>query len=223
MSRAPDLRSRPPDVAAARLGAAALLAWLSLSATAITQGPSVLSIDAARSRVTIDVGRTGMFGFAGHNHEVIAPVVHGKVTYDPADWQRSAVSLECEATALKVTDKGDPPSDVPKVQNVMLSEEVLDAKRFPSVTFVSRRVSPAGTTADGMTLLIDGDITLHGRARPLTVRVTGTPDADGLVVRGSFPLKQTDFGIQPVTAAGGTVRVKDEVQVQFVLKARRTS
>jgi hypothetical protein len=32
-------------------------------------------------------------------------------------------------------------------------------------------------------------------------------------------LKQTDFGMVPVTAAGGTIRVKNELDIQFVLKA----
>jgi hypothetical protein len=41
-----------------------------------------------------------------------------------------------------------------------------------------------------------------------------------LTARGSFSLKQSDFGMVPVTAAGGTVRVEDEVDVQFVLRAR---
>jgi hypothetical protein len=31
-------------------------------------------------------------------------------------------------------------------------------------------------------------------------------------------LKQTDFGMVPVTAAGGTIRVKDELDIQFVLR-----
>jgi hypothetical protein len=44
-----------------------------------------------------------------------------------------------------------------------------------------------------------------------------------MTARGGFVLRQTEFGMQPVTAAGGTVRVKDEVQVQFVLKARRST
>jgi hypothetical protein len=28
-------------------------------------------------------------------------------------------------------------------------------------------------------------------------------------------LKQTDFGITPVTVVGGTVKVKDEVKIEF--------
>jgi hypothetical protein len=33
--------------------------------------------------------------------------------------------------------------------------------------------------------------------------------------RGSVPLKQTDFGITPVRIAGGAVKVKDEIKIEF--------
>ena len=32
---------------------------------------------------------------------------------------------------------------------------------------------------------------------------------------GSTSLKQTDFGITPISIAGGTVKVKDEVRIEF--------
>jgi hypothetical protein len=37
---------------------------------------------------------------------------------------------------------------------------------------------------------------------------------DGLY-RGTATLKQTQFGITPVRLAGGTVKVKDEIKVDF--------
>ena len=42
----------------------------------------------------------------------------------------------------------------------------------------------------------------------LVVRQTG-------VYRGTVTLKQRDFGIEPISIAGGTVKVKDELKVQF--------
>ncbi len=200
---------------------AAVLAWSSARVAVGNQGPSDLTIDPAASQVRIDVGKTGAFSFAGHNHEVLAPAVSGRVRFDPADWPRSAVSLKFDAAALKVTGKGDPPSDVPKVQQVMLSDQVLDVRRFPTVEFTSRSVSATPRSPSTVDLVIAGDLTLHGQTRPVTVRSTATIDPDGLTVRGAFPIKQTDFGMKPVTAGGGTVRVKDEVEVQYVLKARQ--
>ena len=199
---------------------ALVLSWSSARVAVGMQGPRTLNIDAGESHVTIEVGKSGAFSFAGHNHEVLAPAVTGTVTFDPADWPRSAVSLQFDASALKVTGKGDPPSDVPKVQQVMLSDQVLDVKRFPVVAFKSRSVSATPRSPTMVDLVIAGDLTLHGQTRPMTLRSTAALDAGGITARGSFPLRQTDFGIQPVTAGGGTVRVKDEVQVEYVLKAK---
>jgi len=200
---------------------AIVLAWMSGRAAAQIQAPAALTIDAAASRVLIEVGRSGAFSFAGHNHEVLAPRVSGRVMFDPTNWARSSVSVQFDASALKVTGKGDPPSDIPQVQQVMLGGEVLDVKRYPTVSFQSRRVSATPRTPVTVNLVIEGDVTLHGQTRPLSVRATAALDPGGMTVRGEFPLKQTDFGMQPVTAAAGTVRVKDEVTVQFALRARR--
>jgi polyisoprenoid-binding protein YceI len=162
-----------------------------------------------------------MLSFAGHIHEVVAPAVRGRVTFDPTDWPHASVSLEFDAAALRVTGKGEAASDVPTVERTMLGEQVLDARRFPTIAFRSRRVSVAFSAAGVAALTIDGDMTLHGKTRPLTIRANATVDTSGRVTAtGTFALKQTDFDMVPVTAAGGTIRVKDELDIQFVLKAR---
>jgi polyisoprenoid-binding protein YceI len=197
-------------------------AWLIAQAAVSTGGgPMVMTVDAADSQVLIEVGKAGVFGFAGHAHEVLAADVQGRVMVDLADPQASSVSLEFAAAALRVTGKGEPPADVREVQQVMLGERVLDVERFPNIVFQSRRVSLKDGTAAGANLVIEGDLTLHGKTRPMTVLTRAALDAEGqLTARGAFSLKQSDFGMVPVTAAGGAVRVKDELNIQFLLKAR---
>src|SRR5512138_2977789 len=82
------------------------------------RSPAVWAIDAARSQIRIEVGKTGMFGFAGHAHEVVATDVHGRVTLDPTDLQHASVRLELPSAALRVTGKGESPADVADVQKV---------------------------------------------------------------------------------------------------------
>ena len=202
-------------------GAAAALMLVAQAVTLARRGPTVLTIDSGESHVTILVGKAGMLSFAGHAHEVVAPAVRGRVTFDPTDWPHASVSLEFDAAALRVTGKDEPASDVPAVEKTMLGAQVLDVGRFPTIAFRSRRVSVAFGAAGVAALTIDGDMTLHGKTRPLTVRSSATVDASGHVTAtGTFTLKQTDFDMVPVTAAGGTIRVKDELDIQFVLKAR---
>jgi polyisoprenoid-binding protein YceI len=211
------MRQQPAVLA---VTAAALLV---LGAGALaTQAAAPLSIVADESDVVISVGKAGVLGFAGHAHEVAAPRVRGTVVPDPSDWSRSSVSLDVDAAALRVTGAGEPAADVPEVQRVMLGDRVLDAGRFPTVSFRSSRVAVRSLSGTGADLQVEGEVTLHGIARPLAVPVHVSWDGPGaLIARGAFSLKQSAFGIQPVTAAGGTVKVRDEVEIRFVLKARR--
>jgi polyisoprenoid-binding protein YceI len=184
-------------------------------------GPMELAIDAENSQVLIQVGKEGLFGFAGHAHEVAATAVHGRVTFDPSDLQHATVWLEFPAAALRVTGKAEPPDDVVEVQKVMLGERVLDVDRYPTIVFSSRRISVTARTAATADVVIDGDMTLHAVTRPMTVRASVTLDpGDRIAARGSFVLKQTDFGMVPVTAVGGTIRVRNELDIQFVLNTR---
>jgi polyisoprenoid-binding protein YceI len=194
---------------------------VALALTLAAQAPDRLVVDPSGTSVTLHVGRAGLFAFAGHEHEISAPVRRGDITLDQSAVSRSAVFLELDAGALAVTGEGEPAEDVPEVQRVMLSERVLDVQRFPTITFRSREVSLVEASDEGLTIRIAGDLTLHGVTRALEVPVDVRLTADGLRASGRATVRQKDFGIEPVTAGAGTVRVKDEVDVVFSVTARR--
>lgn len=60
-------------------------------------------------------------------------------------------------------------------------------------------------------------MTLHGETRPVEADVR---EAEGHYT-GTVQLRQTEFGIKPVKVAGGTVRVKDEVGIDFDIQLSR--
>lgn len=195
-------------------------AWLAASlglASPAALPAEVLQIQGT-SRVLIRVGKAGAFGFAGHAHEVEAPVT-GKITLDRSDATRSEVLLEFDTASLRVTGKGEPAQDVPEVQRVMLSDRVLDATRYPKIVFRSRRITGAGSRGGSFTVSVAGELTLHGVSKALIIPVRVTLREGAVTAEGTAALKQTDFGIQPVTAAGGTVRVKDVLEITFTLQA----
>jgi polyisoprenoid-binding protein YceI len=172
--------------------------------------------------VTVQVAKGGLLSFAGHDHEIAAPATEGQIVLDRADIARSSVRLVFDATAAKVTGRGEPAEDVPEVQRVMESDRVLDVKKYPAITFESRSISRAASSAAIMTLRIEGDLMLHGVTRRVTAPgVQVRVDGDRLTAEGKVEIRQSDFGIRPVTAAGGTVRVKDEVIVVFAITADR--
>jgi len=184
------------------------------------EGVREFRVDAAASQVTVRVGRAGAFGFAGHDHEVAVPKVDGIIVFDSANATHSTITLKFDVTAMKVTGRGEPAADVPEVQRVMLSDRVLDAQRYPTIAFTSRRIVIVTQAADRLALRVDGDLTLHGVTRPITMPVEVRLTGDQLAATANATLRQTDFGIRPVTAGAGTVRVKDELEVAFRIVAR---
>jgi polyisoprenoid-binding protein YceI len=188
------------------------VAWLlsvELSAPLAHATPRRYVLDPSASRLTIHVGKTGLFGFAGHEHEVVAGTFRGSATFDPDQIAQSAVDLTFEAGALRVAEKGEPPGDAPQVQATMVGPECLDTGHFATVHFVSKTV-----TGDGRDLTLAGDLTLHGVTRPLTLHVHLDIKGDALDVTGSTTLRQTDFGITPISKAG-VVKVKDELTLDW--------
>jgi len=197
--------------------------WLILAAPAAIgadQRGDSYRLVASESSVIVHVGTSGLLSFAGHDHEVSAPAMTGAVEIDPANPSRSAVTAEFRAASLKVTGRGEPPSDIPEVQRTMLGERVLDVERFPVITFRSTSVSASSRGSGSADITVRGDLTLHGVTRPVSVTGTVTVAADVLTLRGRSSIRQTDFGIRPVTAGAGTVRVKNDLAVELTIVAR---
>jgi len=196
------------------------LAFAVLAAPPLSAGPRTFVVDAGASSVRIHVGKSGAFSFAGHKHEVVAPVLSGEVAADPADLGASRVSLTFEAGALKVLPDGEPAGDPPKVEEAMRGPKVLDAARFPSITFKTERVSGREAGSGVYDLELAGEIALHGVTRPITLPVHVEVSGDTLTASGKAVLRHDQFGMQPVSVAGGSVKVKNEIEVEYRIVAR---
>jgi len=196
------------------------LAFAVLAAPPLSAEPRTYVVDAGASSVRIHVGKSGAFSFAGHKHEVVAPVLSGEVAADPADLGASRVSLTFEAGALKVLPEGEPAGDPPKVEEAMRGPKVLDAARFPSITFKTERVSGRESGSGVYDLELAGEIALHGVTRPITLPVHVEVSGDTLTASGKAVLRHDQFGMQPVSVAGGSVKVKNEIEVEYRIVAR---
>jgi polyisoprenoid-binding protein YceI len=170
--------------------------------------PSILlcqsrTIDAEHSGLKVRVYKTGFFSAFAHNHEIDAPVTQGAVDTS----EQASVKLSVDARKLRVVDPEVSEKDRGDIQKTMLGPEVLDSEHFPEIVFKSTAVEPNG--ADRWT--VRGELTLHGQTRPVAVDVSYRAGH----YTGQATLKQTEFGIKPVSIAGGTVKVKDAVRVEF--------
>jgi polyisoprenoid-binding protein YceI len=185
------------------LGMLAIGIWLG-STTAYGQGKA---IDVNRSSMKILVSKSGAFSAFAHNHEIEAPIAQGKIDSSG----NASVQLRVDAREMRVMD---PEVDVDKraeIQRTMQGETVLDVEKFPEISYQSTSVTSRGDDH----WEVRGDLTLHGKKQPVAVEVSSK---DGHY-RGSASIKQSDFGIEPIRIAGGTVKVKDELRIEFDIVA----
>jgi polyisoprenoid-binding protein YceI len=181
---------------------------LSLLLTAVSLGAQSRAIDVRKSVMTVRVYKAGVLSAFGHDHEISAPIASGK-----ADPSAHTVELRVQSGALRVEDAKASEKDRAEIQKTMLGPEVLDAERHPEILFRSTGVEPAGS--GGWT--VRGNLSLHGQTRPVSLEVR---EKEGHYV-GNVLLKQTDFGIKPVRVAGGTVKVKDQIRIEFEIQLAR--
>jgi len=161
-----------------------------------------VAIDKAHSTVTVHVYKSGLLSGLGHNHVIQAPVASGSV-----DAKAKVVELSFNVADMKVLDPDASDSERQEIEATMKGPKVLDPAQFPVVSFVADGVSNSSPGHSQVT----GTLKLHGASRQVTVPVVLQ---DGKY-SGSIALKQTDYGITPVKIAGGAVRVKDEIVIEF--------
>jgi polyisoprenoid-binding protein YceI len=180
----------------------ALAIWAASWAVNGTASAQQRAIDTAKSVMTVRVYKAGLFSALGHNHEISAPISSGTV-----DITARQVELRAQTRTLKVVDPGVSEKDRGEIQSTMLGADVLDVGSHPEVVFRSTGAEAAGAGA----WKVHGNLTLHGQTHTVDVEVR----VDGEHYVGTSRFKQTEFGIQPVKVAGGTIRVKDEVRIEF--------
>ncbi len=191
-------------LASGLLGFLLITSLLNISARAAER-----AIDPAASSLTVKVWKTGLFSAFAHNHDISAPISSGTVN----DGDQASVRFVVNARGMKVLDPEASASTRAEIERNMLSDQVLDTQKYAEIAFESTGVQPDGNDSYKIT----GNLTLHGQTHPVQVAVKRAGDGK---YEGTAKLKQTAFGIQPITIGGGAVRVKDEIDIAFTIVLR---
>ena len=166
------------------------------------------AIDTGRSTITIHVGKSGLLSAAAHDHTINAPISSGAIQ------ESGTPHVEFRVETARMTVKPDPKIDAKDQATIQthMEELTLETKKFPEITFRSSHVQKL---AEGQ-WKVDGDLSLHGvtKSVSLTVKQSGDSWTTHTI------LKQTDFGITPISIGGGIIKVKNEVEIDFQIFAR---
>lgn len=184
----------------------------------------------AESSFWVFVGKAGLFSVLAHDHNIGIRNFNGKVTIpvDPIGSDGlerkildSGLEIKIDTRSLTLLDNKISDGDRAKITRSM-HEVVLESARYPEAAFRSAGVTGVSGGGDGrFSLQLSGDLTLHGVTRRITIPVSLLLTSGQLKASGKYTLRQSDFGIQPYSTAGGTIRVRNDVVVSFEITARQ--
>ncbi|MDE1183354.1 YceI family protein [Paraburkholderia sp.] len=180
-----------------------LAAFAAASLTAA--GSALAQVDATKSTVTatskqMNVPVEGKFG-----------KFSAQVKFDPAKPADGSAQFTIDTGSYDLGDES--------YNEQVRGKEWFDAKTYPSATFVSSAIAPAGGPNQ---FKVTGKLTIKGKSQTVVVPVTVTQQGATQTFDGSLPIKRSQFDIGTGEWKDTSV-VADEVLIKFHIVAARKS
>lgn len=177
-------------------------------------------LDAGRSRFTVQAFAEGLLSSFGHNPTIAIRDFGGEAECAPDTLEAAKLRVEVNAASLAIADNIKE-NDRHEMEQLM-REQVLETGRFPEIVFESTSITASRLSGGRHRVRVIGDLTLHGvTGRNLWIQAEVRQTEDGLRAQGEFTLRQTDYQIKPVSVAGGTLKVRNELKFSFDIVATK--
>jgi polyisoprenoid-binding protein YceI len=195
-------------------------------AAAVPEGAARYAVEPGQGRVTLRIYRSGPLARLGHNHVIESHAVSGQA-WAGATPATSGFELRLPVDSFVVDDPAARraagagfEAEVPEEARAgtranLLRPEVLDAERHPELVVRARWLDGSWAA-----LVAPAEVTVRGVTRRIDLPIELERDDRALRARGSFRLRQSDFGIVPFAVGGGALQVADEIEVSFDLRAQ---
>jgi polyisoprenoid-binding protein YceI len=181
-----------------------------IAASAALAEPVAFRIDPGHSKVGFNV-RHFFTRVPGHFNEF-----SGKILHDEKALAGSSVEVEIKTSSID--------TDLERRDNHLRSPDFFAADSFPTIAFKSTRITPV----EGDKFKIDGNLTIRGVTRPVTLDATflgmGVVDSKTGAVRAGWEASTTvdrkDFGIvwNRMLDQGGAM-LGDDVNILIAVEA----
>ena len=167
-------------------------------------------IDTAHSALLFKIGHLNLATYVGRFNRFEA-----SLEFDPENIESSSLQ------GIVYLDSID--SNNMEVDELLMNSRWFNTAQFPQAAFVSTTVSPKPLEDGRIELQIDGDLTIRGITRPVSLTGFFNGGADNLLTRkytlgfsasGSF--KRSDYGMTQFTGL-----VSDEVELEFFAEFQR--
>ena len=189
---------------ACRLFLAAAL-FLAIAVSSVHAG-DVFKFDPARSTIAFKVRH--MLGTAKGKFTKFT----GTIEVDREHPEKSSVTATIQAASIDTA--------IAKRDEHLRSDDFFNVRKFPEITFKSRRVKQTGpNTGD-----IIGDLAMHGVTRAITLHAQLLGAAENQTTRWRIttaPIKRSEFGLAWSKSVEAVSMIGDEIAVDIQIEATR--
>lgn len=186
---------------------AILTSVLAVSGTLALAQTSTWTPDKAHSEVDFSILHMSLSRVHGHFGNIA-----GTISWNESDISKSAVNMTIDVSTV---DTGNSSRDAD-----LKSANFFDVAQYPTATFISTGVSK---TDNGLT--VNGNLTLHGVTKPVTLQVEGpSGPVSGMDHKphagfsATTTINRSDFGLAPKMPAA---MLGDDVKLQIELDAAK--
>jgi polyisoprenoid-binding protein YceI len=170
-------------------------------------------IDPAHSSVSFSIRHMMISNIRG-----AFQAVKGTITFDPANLAASSIHTEIDVNTVNTLDA--------KRDEHLKSPDFFDAAKYPTITFVSKKVEKKGDDEYKVT----GELTLHGVTKEIVLSVEEvSPEATDpygnvrIAAAVKTKINRKDFGFTfSGTLDTGGVLIGDEVKIEMDIQAIKT-
>lgn len=139
-----------------------------------------------------------------HSWEAVSKSFQCALVWDEAKQQIEAVAV---VAPIKSFDSQNSNRDSHAL-------EVLEALKYPNVTFASTRI-----VGEGKERVVQGKLTFHGVTKEIEFPITYQSTASSVEVTGGFTVQMQTYQIENPTLLG--IKTKDDIRLQFKVLAKK--
>ena len=189
---------------------------------AVAQGRTMVpySLDPKASRFAVQAFATGLLSGWGHNPTFAVRDYKGLIRFAPDAPAETSFEMTVNSDSLSLTDAVTIKDRV-EIESQM-RREVLKSAAFPEIVFHSTQTTGDKISDNWYRLILTGDLIIGGVNKAHEVDVQVRLSDDALRLTGQSRLLLSSYGLHPVTALGGLIKVKDELKIDFDLVAHKT-
>jgi polyisoprenoid-binding protein YceI len=174
-------------------------------------------MDPGHSRFTVQAFAGGFLSFLGHSPTFAVRNFEGELRWQPDTSEGAGLDVIVRADSLELLDNVRP-ADRAEIESRM-KREVLESHANPEIRFESAEFAAALVVANRYRFRAAGMLSLRGVTNRHVFEAELLLFDDGVRLGGGFPLRMSEYRIRPVTALGGSIQLRDQVQVSFDIVA----